>query len=81
MKIFLSLVSLFFILTKPALAGDEAKLVITTFDGKNFDLKEKRGKIIVINFWAYWCKECLTVMAALEDMHRDCLVKDFEIMV
>ncbi len=80
MKIFFSLIFLFFIAIKPALASDKAQLVVTTFDGKNFDLKEKRGKIIVVSFWAYWCKECMIEMALLEEMSKKCQVRDFEII-
>ncbi|MBU6140394.1 MAG: TlpA family protein disulfide reductase [Proteobacteria bacterium] len=80
MRTISSLILLFFFVTKPALASDEAKLVVTTFDGKNFDLKEKRGKIVVVNFWAYWCKECALEMIALEEMSKECRGTDFEII-
>jgi thiol-disulfide isomerase/thioredoxin len=33
-------------------------LIITTLGGKNFDLKEKLGKLVIINFWAKWCVDC-----------------------
>lgn len=35
---------------------------LTTLDGKTFSSKAQRGKFLVINFWATWCKPCLKEM-------------------
>jgi hypothetical protein len=36
-----------------AIANSKATALVTkTFDGENFDLKEKHGKVILVNFWA-----------------------------
>ena len=35
------------------------KLVVTTFDGQRYDLADRKGRWVVGNFWATWCKPCL----------------------
>src|SRR5688500_700889 len=39
--------------------------------GKHVALKDLRGKVIFLNFWATWCLPCIEEMPALEKLHRD----------
>jgi cytochrome c biogenesis protein CcmG/thiol:disulfide interchange protein DsbE len=39
---------------------------LTTFDGERIDTADYDGKVIVINFWASWCKPCEEEAADLE---------------
>jgi cytochrome c biogenesis protein CcmG/thiol:disulfide interchange protein DsbE len=43
---------------------------ITTFDGQQYRLSDLRGKVIVVNFWASWCKPCEQEAADLETAWR-----------
>ncbi len=37
-------------------------LKVTTLDGKSWNAKAQRGKFVVVNFWATWCKPCVKEM-------------------
>ena len=55
-------------------------LIITTLDGKNFDLKEKRGKVVIVNFWAKWCVDCRKEMVILDEIYREYKSRNLEII-
>jgi peroxiredoxin len=40
-------------------------------DGRPVSLASLRGKVVVLNVWATWCRPCRTEMPALERLHRE----------
>lgn len=42
------------------------EFVLTTFDGEEISTAGLKGKVVLINFWASWCKPCEQEAADLE---------------
>jgi cytochrome c biogenesis protein CcmG/thiol:disulfide interchange protein DsbE len=43
---------------------------LTTFDNRQISLKDLRGNIVVVNFWASWCVPCRLEASYLEQTWR-----------
>ena len=48
--------------------------------GKKVELKQFRGKIILLNFWATWCGPCKEEMPFLETLQQQFKEKDFVVV-
>lgn len=49
-------------------------------DGKKLSLKDYRGKLVFLNFWATWCEFCRDEMPAMERLYREFKGRGFEIL-
>nr|WP_121272961.1 TlpA disulfide reductase family protein [Pedobacter schmidteae] len=52
----------------------------TTTGGKSFDLKSKRGKLVLLDFWGSWCKPCRMGQPHLKMLSDKYKNKGFEII-
>jgi len=43
---------------------------LTTLQGKDISLKQLRGNIVVLDFWATWCPPCRASVSELKDLTR-----------
>jgi thiol-disulfide isomerase/thioredoxin len=81
MKFFqLFLAAIFLNLVQASAADFYPDLIGKTLDGKNFDLKEKRGQILIVNFWATWCIDCRRELPILDEIYQDYKAQGFEII-
>jgi DsbE subfamily thiol:disulfide oxidoreductase len=49
-------------------------------DGRKHSLKDYRGKIVFLNFWATWCESCRDEMPSMERLYQEFKGKGLEIV-
>lgn len=47
---------------------------------ERFVLSEHRGQVVLVNFWATWCKPCEDEMPSMERLYRDLAPQGFELV-
>ncbi len=53
---------------------------LADLDGKTQSLSQYRGKIVLLNFWATWCKPCTTEMPAMQTTYDKLRDKGFVVL-
>jgi len=63
-------------------AGDTAPLFISnTLTGEKFELKDHLGKkVVLLNFWSVFCKDCIKRIEALNKINDLFQQRDFELL-
>lgn len=57
--------------THPAQINTEAPQFTVTDSDRTVSLKDFRGKVVVLNFWATWCPPCVEEMPSLVSLQKD----------
>jgi len=55
-------------------------LRLEDLDGKTHDLKDYRGKVVLLNFWATWCPPCIKEIPSLNNLQKKFSSNDFVVL-
>lgn len=61
-------------------APDQPLATLLTGEGEQITLADKRGKIVLVNFWATWCAPCVVEMPYLDELQARYGSSDFEVV-
>ena len=64
----------------PAVGMPAEDFHLTDLEGHSQSLSQYRGTIVLLNFWATWCKPCLTEMPAMQKMYDTLRDKGFVVL-
>ena len=67
-------------LTKIDAERKPLEMTFTAVDGRKVDLKDSRGKVVLIDFWATWCGPCIAELPNIKKVYADYHAKGFEIV-
>lgn len=56
------------------------EFTLPTPEGKKLSLKELKGKVVFLNFWASWCVPCREEMPAMERLYQEFKDKGFVVL-
>ncbi len=61
-------------------ARQKADFSLTDLQGKPWDLRDLRGKVVLVNFWATWCPPCRKEMPDLQTLYDRFKDKGFVVL-
>lgn len=64
----------------PAVGMPVEEFHLTDLEGKTQSISQYRGKIVLLNFWATWCKPCTTEMPAMQATYDKLRDKGFVVL-
>ena len=50
---------------------ESVNFTLSDLHGKTWTLKDLRGKVVLVNFWATWCPPCRKEMPDMEALHQE----------
>ncbi len=56
------------------------EIAFTAVDGRKVDLRDYRGKVVLIDFWATWCGPCKAEIPNIKRVYAEYQAKGFEII-
>lgn len=73
--------SVFAMASRPPVAGTPAPdFELPNLTGETVSLSEHRGRIVLLNFWATWCKPCVKEMPAMQKVYEELRDQGFVVL-
>ncbi len=63
-----------------AAGAPEPDVTFKDLDGKDVPLKQYKGKVVLVNFWATWCEPCQIEIPWLIEMQQKYSAKGFTVL-
>jgi peroxiredoxin len=65
---------------RPVESAAAPDFTLLSLEGQPAQLREFRGKVVLLNFWATWCAPCLHEMPSLERLYQTFKQTDFVLL-
>ena len=65
---------------KPWKGGETPPLASTTLEGRTLDLRDLKGRVVLVNFWATWCEPCREEMPSFQRLRDRMKGRPFEVI-
>ena len=62
------------------IGGDPIPFEFTDLNGDRVSLASLKGKVVLIDFWATWCRPCIAEMPNVIKLHKEYNDRGFEIV-
>lgn len=59
---------------------DAPAVTLDMLDGSGLPLKDLKGQVVLVNFWATWCPPCRAELPGLESVYRDLHADGFTVV-
>jgi peroxiredoxin len=64
----------------PWYGGPTPALKLTDLQGREHALESYRGKVVLVNFWATWCRPCKDEMPSIERLRQSLASRPFAVL-
>jgi peroxiredoxin len=64
----------------PLVGGPAPEITLTNLQGQEIRLSDLRGKVVLLNFWATWCKPCKEEMPAMQASYDNLREQGFVVL-